>query len=88
MIEQLKGVDEALAGLLAAVQSRADQTSVATDLLVVEWTTMAAPWSSGRQMIVAAVLSIISGMPSSRPIVATSATGKARSLGLGSDSPK
>ena len=37
---------------------------------------IAAPWSNGRARIGAAVLSTISGMPSGRPIAATSAIGK------------
>ena len=37
--------------------------------LVVECMTIAAPWSSGRQSTGAAVLSMISGTPSSRPIL-------------------
>ena len=51
--------------------------------LVVECTTMAAPWSNGRQIIGAAVLSMISGTPSSRPIAATSPIGNTVSFGLG-----
>jgi hypothetical protein len=46
-------------------------------------TTMAAPWSNGRQIMGAAVLSMISGTPSSRPIAATSPIGSTVSLGLG-----
>src|ERR1019366_2630614 len=52
--------------------------------LVVECSTIAAPWSSGRQSTGAAVLSMIRGTPSSRPIFATSAIGNTMSLGLGS----
>jgi hypothetical protein len=44
---------------------------------------MAAPWSNGRQIMGAAVLSMISGTPSSRPIAATSPIGSTVSLGLG-----
>ena len=51
--------------------------------LVVECTTMAAPCSSGRQIMGAAVLSMISGTPSSRPIAATSPIGNTVSFGLG-----
>ncbi len=45
---------------------------------------MAAPWSNGRQMMGEAVLSMISGTPSARPIAATSPIGNTVSLGLGS----
>ena len=51
--------------------------------LVVECSTIAAPWSNGRQSIGAAVLSMISGTPSSRPIFATSPIGNTVSFGLG-----
>ena len=51
--------------------------------LVVEYITTAAPWSNGRHMIGEAVLSMISGTPSSRPIAATSPIGKTCSFGLG-----
>ena len=51
--------------------------------LVVECTTTAAPCSIGRQRTEAAVLSTISGTPSSRPIRATSPIGKTSSFGLG-----
>ena len=44
---------------------------------------IAAPCSNGLVKIGAAVLSMISGMPSGRPIAATSAIGKTMSLGLG-----
>jgi hypothetical protein len=52
--------------------------------LVVEYITTAAPWSSGRHITGAAVLSMMSGTPSSRPIFATSPIGKTWSFGLGS----
>ena len=52
--------------------------------LVVEYMTIAAPCSSGRQITGAAVLSTISGTPSPRPISATSRIGKTCSFGLGS----
>ena len=53
---------------------------------VVEWTMMAAPWSKGLQITGQAVLSMISGTPSSRPMRATSAMGNMASFGLGRDS--
>jgi len=52
---------------------------------VVECMTTAAPWSSGRHKTGAAVLSTISGTPSSRPIRATSPIGNTSSFGLGTD---
>ena len=51
--------------------------------LVVECITTAAPWSNGRTRSGAAVLSMISGMPSGRPMAATSAIGKTSSFGFG-----
>ena len=50
---------------------------------VVEYTTTAAPWSSGRHITGAAVLSMMSGTPNSRPMVATSPIGKTWSFGFG-----
>ena len=52
--------------------------------LVSEYITTAAPCSNGRTIRGAAVLSMISGTPSGRPIAATSAIGNGRSFGLGS----
>ena len=49
---------------------------------------MLAPWSIGRQVIGAVVLSMMSGMPSSLPIAAISAIGNSSSFGFGSVSPK
>ena len=51
---------------------------------VVEYMTTAAPWSRGRQISGAAVLSMISGMPYSRPMPATSRIGNTSSFGFGS----
>ncbi len=51
--------------------------------LVVECMTIAAPRSRGRHRIGAAVLSMISGTPISRPSLATSAIGNTCSLGFG-----
>ena len=51
---------------------------------VVECITTAAPWSNGRTSSGAAVLSIMSGMPSVRPIAATSPIGNTSSFGFGS----
>ena len=48
----------------------------------------AAPCSKGRQRIGAAVVSTISGTPSSRPMSATSLIGKRASFGFGSVSAK
>ena len=45
---------------------------------------MAAPYLIGLQVIGAAVLSTISGIPNFFPIVATSSIGKTFSFGLGS----
>ena len=55
--------------------------------LVVEWITIAAPWSIGFEIIGDAVLSIISGIPNFLPISETSPIGKIFNLGLGSVSP-
>ena len=54
---------------------------------MVEWITIAAPWSIGFEIIGDAVLSIISGIPNFLPISETSPIGKIFNLGLGSVSP-
>ena len=52
--------------------------------LVKEWTTIAAPCLIGLQVIGAAVLSTIRGIPNSLPNEATSSIGKTFNFGFGS----